>query len=736
MNNIDSLFLLICTMFVMLMQVGFLLLESGIVRSKNSINVAAKNLIDLTLVLIVYWLVGFGLMFGASDNGYFGTSLFVIDSFNAPPFASFFLFQAMFCATATTVISGAIAERGSLGGYVTMTVLLGGVLYPIFGHWVWADASGLQTTSGWLGAMGFYDFAGSTVVHSMGGWVALAAIIIIGPRIGRFDNDNMVFRPHNLVYTVAGVIFLWIGWLGFNAGSQLTFDYEVLGIVLNTAIAAAAGGLVSLAMSSLIEKTIDVSWVCNGMLAGMVSITASCNIINIQESVSIGAVGAIICIALMKLLEKLKIDDVVQAVPVHLGAGIWGTLAVALFGDMSMLGSDITRLSQLKIQAFGIAVCAIWAFGVGFIVLFIVNKIIPLRVPAMSEIEGLNIVEHNAANEVHDLIYEMQQQEAESKFDDHVRVEPSTEIGQVAIQYNRILDRFNQATRDIYDQHSELKESHKKLQIMQAQLIQNEKMAGLGQLTAGIAHEINNPISFILQNIQSLDEYTQFFEKLITEYKAFVVAQSDGDGTAKEILSRIDEICREEDLDYVLTDSKDLIESTQKGVNRVSEIVRNMKTFSHPGSEKFTKTNIHQVLDSSLDIANSETKYNSEIIKEYKAKLNNIEANKSELIQVFLNLIVNASHAIGEENNGIIKIITENEGENIKVHIIDSGCGIRKDKLQHIFDPFFTTKEVGKGTGLGLSISYGIVKKHNGRIQVMSKPGKGTKFILTFKTTK
>lgn len=448
----------------MLMQMGFLLLESGIVRSKNSINVAAKNLIDLSIVLMIYWVIGFGIMFGASHQGWMGTSFFMIADFNVPPFASFFLFQAMFCATATTIVSGAIAERGSLHGYIAITFLLSGLIYPAFGHWVWASSSGISESSGWLQNIGFIDFAGSTVVHSTGGWVALAAIIIIGPRIGRFDNDDFVFRPYNLVHSVAGVILLFIGWMGFNTGSNLNFSYEILSIMLNTAMAGAAGGVVAIILSSYLLKSMEVLWICNGILAGLVSVTASCNIISIPEAVLIGGIGSIVCITCMRIMDRLKLDDVVHAVPVHLGAGIWGTLAVALFGDLSVTGNEeITRSEQLLIQITGISICAVWAFGSSFLLLHLINRFIPLRVPAKSEIDGLNIVEHNASNEMHDLIYAMQQQEADGNFESHVKVEPSTEISQIATQYNRILDRFNQATREIYEQHTELEKITKSL---------------------------------------------------------------------------------------------------------------------------------------------------------------------------------------------------------------------------------------------------------------------------------
>lgn len=730
MPQIDSLFLLLCTMMVLLMQVGFLLLESGIVRNKNSINVAAKNLIDLSVVILVFWLIGFGVMFGPSYEGLFGTSSFAIESFNTPSYASFFLFQAMFCATATTVISGAIAERGSLYGYIATALMISIIVYPVFGHWAWGGLLDRSQT-GWLEDTGFIDFAGSTVVHSIGGWAALAAILIIGPRTGRFGEDAYVFRSHNLVHSVAGTIFLWIGWIGFNTGSHLTFTNNVLGIALNTAIAGAAGGAMATLISVIRLKSMEVTMVCNGVLAGLVSVTASCYAIDMRQAAIIGAIGVCFSTLAFHYLEKMQIDDVVGAVPVHLVAGIWGTIAVAIFGDSAILDTGLSFTDQLMAQLSGILVCAIWGFGATYGLLLVINHFIPLRVPYEAEINGLNIVEHNASNEMHDLIFAMQVQEAESNFSQHVKVEPFTEVSQIATQYNRILDRFNAATQEVVDQHETLKENHDTLKNLQAQMVQSEKMAGLGQLAAGVAHEINNPIGYLISNINTLEQYTSFFGKLIEEYKLFISAHTDKEAS-EEILQRIDKICREEDLDFALEDSTDLLKESLGGAEKIHEIVKNLKTFCHPGSEAYEMNNIHTIIENTLNVVQNEIKYNSEIIRKFNAESAYINCNASQIGQVLMNLIVNASHAIGQNEKGIIKIITENSGDKLLLHIIDSGCGIKQEALGKIFDPFFTTKEVGKGTGLGLSISHGIMQKHGGDIRVVSKVNTGTKFTLIF----
>lgn len=259
---------------------------------------AAKNLIDLAVVLILYWLVGYGVMFGESMDGYLGTSHFLLGHFEGLDDGAFFVFQMVFCATSVTIISGAIAERGSLKGYIALSVFVAAVVYPVIGHWVWSD-------NGWLAQRGFVDFAGSTVVHSVGGWAALAAIMIIGPRLNRFVEGHN-FNHSSLVQSVAGVVFLWIGWLGFNAGSSLHFDSNVFNIVLNTILAGAAGGLTSAMYSLHKTNRVHIPNFYNGILSGLVSITASCNFVDGLSSVLIGSLGALISLSVGRTISAEK----------------------------------------------------------------------------------------------------------------------------------------------------------------------------------------------------------------------------------------------------------------------------------------------------------------------------------------------------------------------------------------------------------------------------------------------
>lgn len=722
----DIFFLVMCSFLVMFMQAGFLMLESGLVRAKNSINVAAKNLLDLILVFLAFWALGFGLMFGDSVNGLWGSSLFLVDKTEVP-LAAFFILHSMFCATATTIISGAVSERAKLTVYAMIVLLVAVVIYPLFGHWAWGGLY-MDKSVGWLEQLGFVDFAGSTTVHTLGGTVALAAVIVLGPRKGRFDGDEAAFKGQNLVIATAGVIFLWIGWFGFNGGAHLKLDNSVVGIMLNTAISGAAGGAVALVYSHIKLKIVDVPLVANGTLAGLVSVTGSAHAIDSGAAFIIAAIGTLVMIAALQLLERLKIDDAVGAIPVHLGAGIWGTLAVALIANPAELGTGLSMSQQLGAQLLGLAVCISWAFSLTWGCLTLLNRYYPLRVSEHHEHIGLNKAEHNATTELHDLIFEMQQQENNRDFSRHVHVEPFTDIGQIASQYNRVIDKFNGATAEINSKHQQLSEAHYEIKQTHSHLLQSEKMAGLGQVAAGVAHEINNPVGFVLSNIQTLEQYMSFFKTLIHEYKTLVVAKND-ESAASQILERIDQICQQEDLDFVLDDTQDLINESIEGVNRVKDIVLNLKTFSHPGGDKRQPANLNEVLDSTVKIIWNELKYKITLEKNYAQNLPELMCSPSQLSQVFMNLIVNAGHAI--EKQGIIKLATCQQDENLIVTVSDDGCGIDEQHLQQIFQPFFTTKEAGKGTGLGLSLSFGIIEQHGGQMSAASTVGQGTTFTVT-----
>lgn len=438
----DFSWLLICALLVFCMQAGFLCLESGKIRSKNSINVAAKNISDFILAAVIFWTFGFAVMFGDSVGGFVGSNEFFVGDTQSAYQISFFLFQMMFCGTAATLVSGAVAERMTFIGYLCIACILSAVIYPVVGHWTWAS-SYQAANSGWLESIGFVDFAGATVVHSVGGYVALAAVIIIGPRIGRFDTDNNLPTGNNVPMSVLGVLLLWFGWFGFNGGSTLQLTDQVPLIILNTCLAASWGGIIASLLHYYYKRFFDIGFMLNGVIAGLVSITANAHVVSPVEAMNIGIVGGVVLYFSTRWIEKLKIDDALGVVPSHLMAGIWGTIAVALFADLSLLGTGLSRWQQFEAQLIGIISIGCYSFILSYLLLSLLNRFIPLRVTAEDELKGMNVSEHHASTELIDLLTTMHKQKEAGAFNDPVPVEPFTEVGQIASQYNEVIARVN-----------------------------------------------------------------------------------------------------------------------------------------------------------------------------------------------------------------------------------------------------------------------------------------------------
>ncbi len=455
-SNIDTLWVIDCAILVFIMQAGFMCMETGLSRHKNSINVALKNAADFGVSVVIFWIFGFGLMFGTSYNGFFGTDLFFFKTDKAE-YMTYFVFQAMFVATAATIISGAVAERMKFNGYLIMTVLATGIIYPIVGHWAWSSSylskydtvdqllaiTGTVKTTGWLSDLGFVDFAGSTIVHSVGGWIALAAVIILGPRIGKYSDANKgKFTGSSFPLAVLGTLILWFGWFGFNGGSNGAMDEVVPLILINTFLAAAFGLLTGLSISYLRFKKPDPFYIILGPLAGLVAITAGCNSMTSVTSIFVGIIGAIIAIIVNEVLNRFEIDDVVGAVPVHLAAGVWGTLAVGLFSDLSILDTELDRFSQIRIQLIGIISIGAFTFISSYIILSFFNKFYPLRVSPVQEELGLNIAEHNAVSIEHDLITILDKQSESGDLKIRGPQDPFTAGGVIGLYYNKLMSKL------------------------------------------------------------------------------------------------------------------------------------------------------------------------------------------------------------------------------------------------------------------------------------------------------
>ncbi|NEO82793.1 MAG: ammonium transporter [Spirulina sp. SIO3F2] len=853
----DTLWILVCSGLVFLMQPGFMCLESGLTRSKNSINVAVKNLADFGVSVALFWGLGFALMFGTTQQGWLGTSRFWLDLHQQPQLSAFFIFQVMFCSTATTIVSGAVAERLRFHIYLLIAMLASGLIYPLFGHWVW---NGLDAgaTDGWLGQLGFVDFAGSTVVHGVGAWVALAVLKVVGPRLGRFPTDKspQTIQGSNLPLSVLGVMLLWFGWFGFNGGSTLALNDDVPLIVINT-ILAGVGGMLGAGVLDWQQHHIPrVESLMNGSLAGLVAITAGCHAVNTPLAFIIGAVGGAVMHLWVYWMQQWRLDDAVDAIAVHGAAGIWGTVAVGLFGSPDALGTGLGRWQQVFVQLLGVGVAFAWAFGLTLLLIWLLSHFTPLRVPPEDETRGLNLSEHGAKTELYDLFQVMDYQAQTQDLTARVPVDPFTEVGHIAHRYNQVMDAMeaavtrhqaivhssmdailtfdthtfkiisanprsealfgyrhtdllNLAIDDLLDwsiqtsseRHQLLQQftshqpqevvSHRQdgsifpaevtlarvefghrsfltgtfrditerkqaqealqrqrenealqktlteLKAAQTQLIQSEKMSSLGQMVAGVAHEINNPVNFIAGNLTYAQTYIEDLLHIVDLYQQCF----------PDIPEEIQEALEEVEFDYLREDFPKLHSSLRLGTERIQEIVKSLRIFSRLDEAEVKQVNLHEGLDSTLLILRNRLKAPLKgsaepicVVRNY-AELPLVECYAGQLNQVFMNLLSNAIDALEEawENSYFsapthptIEIATEIFGHNwVRITISDNGMGVAPEAQSKLFDPFFTTKEVGKGTGLGLSISYQVVvERHQGQMSCQTATIGGAAFVV------
>lgn len=389
-DNLNYVWTIIAACLVFFMQAGFALVETGLTRAKNAVNIIMKNVMDVSAGGLAFFLLGFGLMFGTSAGGWIGTDGFLlgeIGDYSTEWSYTFFFFQAVFAATAATIVSGAVAERTAFNSYLIFSVLITAFIYPVFGSWAWGS---LFNGSGWLEGLGFIDFAGSTVVHSVGGWAALAGAMVVGPRAGKYiDGKPQLIKGHSLPLAALGVFILWLGWFGFNAGSTTTGDTSIALIALNTFLAAGAGATAAMVITWITNGKPDGAVTLNGVLAGLVGITAGCANLSPGFAIITGAIAGVLVHYSMKFLEK-KVDDAVGAVSVHGVCGAWGTLAAGLF-DMGGFSLEV-----VGVQLIGIGAAFAWTFPVSYILFKVINAVLPLRVTEQLEEMGLDIHEHDA----------------------------------------------------------------------------------------------------------------------------------------------------------------------------------------------------------------------------------------------------------------------------------------------------------------------------------------------------
>ena len=405
--NLNVVWTLIAGILVFTMQAGFALVETGFTRAKNAANIMMKNLMDFAVGSLGFYILGAALMFGVSKAaGWFGWG-----GLGMPSLATgegiwdwtCFFFQTMFAATAATIVSGAVAERIEFKSYLIYSVLVSAIVYPISGHWMWGSLAG-EGSQGWIEALGFHDFAGSTVVHSVGGWIALAGAMMLGPRIGKYRHDGKAnpIPGHSLVLGTLGVLLLWIGWFGFNPGSYTAGIGSIGRVAMTTNLAACAGTIAALVTAWIIMKKPDLTMALNGSLAGLVAITAPCDQVTCNAAIVIGLVAGVLVVLSVFAMDRIHIDDPVGAVSVHCVNGVWGTLAVGLFAAPEALGYGNTMVGlfygggfkYLGVQALGAGATCVWAFGTGLAIFYALKKLGILRVSEKTELKGLDVTEH------------------------------------------------------------------------------------------------------------------------------------------------------------------------------------------------------------------------------------------------------------------------------------------------------------------------------------------------------
>ena len=679
------------------MQPGFMCLESGLTRTKNSVNVAIKNLLDLGISILLFWAIGYGIAFGTSVLGIVGLSrcFFNPEYFSVGEMA-FFLFQMMFCSTATTIVSGATAERLKFRSYAVIAIVVSSIIYPVFTHWAW-------NSEGWLKQLGFIDLAGATVVHSVGGWVALAVILIVGSRMGRFDRTGNTIYASNLPFSVLGIMLIWLGWFGFNAGSvELTVSNITL-TVLNTMLAGAAGMLCTGFIGWQKLKINKAEVLINGALAGLVSITAVCNTVHPVVAIVIGAVGGAVNMLCSYWLQYWKIDDAVDAIPVHLGGGIWGTLAVALAGNSDVLHTELSRLNLLLVQLLGILVCGLWAFGATWIILHAVNRVMPLRVSPRNEERGLNISEHYAKNSVYEVLGVMERQASDRDLSLRVPVEPFTQIGHVARHYNRVMDSLEVSHQQLQQFNTELEQ---KIEQRTAELSAAKSKAEVANqakssFIANMSHELRTPLNAILGFAQLIARDRNLPEE--TQKQVGIINNS-----GEHLLTLINNVL---DLSKVEAEQLEL---------------------------KLDDFDLYELLNDleqmfSLKAANKNLQLNFVLAP---ATPRYIRADRTKLRQVLINLLNNAIK-FTEEGGIVFRVILADSRAEARIilcfEVEDTGAGIAPNELPNLFKPFAQTesgRQKSEGTGLGLAISRKFVRLMGGDIKVRSLVGQGTTFCL------
>lgn len=683
--------MLICAILVLFMQAGFLLLEAGTVRSKNSINVAQKNASDFVICGVVFFLIGFQIMFGQGTSPFFGFGGIDPMQGNASALVVM-IYQFGFCATAATIVSGAVAERMKFTSYLCLAVFMSAVIYPLFAHLVWGNAI-LPENPAYLADKGFIDFAGSTVVHSTAAWVALAAILILGARKDRYDENGKLreISGHSSVLAFMGTVILLIGWIGFNAGAVRPQAPELPQIIANTIVAASFGATAGMVAGYVKDSGIFKPMATiTGLLGGLVAVTAGVSVISISGAALIGMAGGLIAIIGSYVMSNIfKMDDPLDVVPIHGIAGVGGTLLLVPLGDINQM-VNASRIDQFIVQLEGVGINFIWSFGLAFIFLKVLHVIAGIRVSEEDEVRGLNEAEHGQTLGIDKLRVAIEQNKISS--DDNsqesslknfrIDIDDGEESAEIATAFNLILDEHSNTI-------GKLEVANK--QAESASLAKSEFLANM-------SHEIRTPMNGVVGMAEILER-----TELTSKQRSFVnIIQN----SASSLLTVINEI-----LDFSKIDAgKVHLEHKPFDLNALISDVTHMLS--------------SKVLEKNLEI----------IVRVNPSMPTMFMGDMSRMRQILVNLVGNA---IKFTESGHILVdasgeMTKDDFWKIRLSVKDTGVGIPKDKLGQIFEKFSqvdnTNKRQHDGTGLGLAITSKLVNLMNGKIGVDSTIGKGSDF--------